>query len=185
MRIGYTEWMAVILICAALVASWNDYRRHRVPNWLNAAVLGTGLATQSLFSGWTGLQHAFVGVLVGFAPLMLLWLMKAMGAGDVKFMAAVGAWLGPRLTLSALVFGGLAGGVMALGMIALQRNWRQATANMGMLLAKANGLQTPLAASDAIPALGPSKVRLPYAVPLSLGTLVVVLSEYFGWWRVL
>jgi len=185
MRLGYSEWMAAILVCAALVASWNDYRRHRVPNWLNAAVLGTGLATQALFGGWSGVQAALAGIFVGFAPLLLLWLMKAMGAGDVKFMAAVGAWLGPQMTLWALVVGGLAGGVMALAMIAVQRNWRQATANMGALAAKASYFGMAFGGTGGVPALSASRAVLPYAIPLSIGTLVVVLSEYFGWWRVL
>lgn len=163
--------MVATLVCATLIASWNDYRRHRVPNWLNASLLAAGLAVQGLFAGWPGIRAAMGGMFVGMAPLLVLWLMKGMGAGDVKFMAAIGAWLGPRMTLEALLVGGLAGGVMALAMIAARRNWRQTVTNVGLVLSRAGGTS--------------STVFLPYAIPLSIGTLVVAVSNYLGYWRVL
>jgi prepilin peptidase CpaA len=185
MRLGYTEWMMAMLVCAALLASWNDYRRHRVPNWLNAGLLASGLAAQTLFGGLAGLQTALAGAALGLAPLFVLWSMRAMGAGDVKYMAGLGAWLGPRLTGEALIVGGLLGGIMALAMMALQRNWRQATANMGLLAAKVSSVRTAFGETGSVSSLAASSAVLPYAIPLSIGTLWVVLSDYLGWWRVL
>ena len=139
MRIDYSESMVATLVCATVIASWNDYRRHRVPNWLTGSLLAAGILEQGLFAGWPGLQRALGGMLVGMVPLLVLWMMRGMGAGDVKFMAAVGAWLGPKMTLEALLVGGLAGGVMALALIAARRNWRETATNVGVLLSRAGG----------------------------------------------
>ena len=73
----FSDLMPATLVAAALLASWNDYRRHRVPNWLNAAVLTSGLIAQGAFPGGHGLTFALSGVFIGLAPLMLLWCMRA------------------------------------------------------------------------------------------------------------
>jgi prepilin peptidase CpaA len=177
--------MAAIVVCAALIASWNDYRRHRVPNWLNGALLLTGLVAQAFFAGLPGLQRALCGVFIGTAPLFVLWMMKGMGAGDVKFMAALGAWLGPQMTLHALVVGGLVGGAMAMVMLVVQRNWRQTSVNMGVLVTKMSSLRTAFGEFGSAGSMGSNGGVLPYAIPLSIGALVVVFSNYFGWWEVL
>src|SRR3972149_6540035 len=88
---GFGEVMLAAIVPAALAACWNDYRFHRVPNWLNAAIAAAGLATQTGFGGWIGLQSGLLGMLVGFGMLILLWAARGMGAGGVKFMAASGA----------------------------------------------------------------------------------------------
>jgi prepilin peptidase CpaA len=181
----FSDLMPATLVAAALLASWNDYRRHRVPNWLNAAVLTSGLIAQGAFPGGHGLTFALSGVFVGLAPLMLLWCMRAMGAGDVKFMAALGAWLGPQMTLHALVVGCLLGGVLAMAMIAARRNWRVATANVGVMMTKMTSVKTAFSEFGSVASLTSSGQVLPYAIPLSIGTLVVVFSNYIGWWEAL
>lgn len=184
-RAGYMEWMAAIVVCAALAASWSDYRRHRVPNVLNAALLLGGLFSQAWFFGWIGVQQSLFGVAVGAGPLLLLWMMKAIGAGDVKFMGALGAWLGPQMALNALVVGGLVGGVLAVGMLAARGNWRQTTLNMGVLVTKMTNLRTAFSEFGSVQSVSASGGVMPYAVPLSIGTLVVVFVNYFGWWKLL
>ncbi len=120
-ELGYAEVMGVLIVPAMLVACWSDVRRHRVPNWLNATIAATGLAVQGFFFGWAGVQAGLMGLGAGFGLLIVLWLMHGMGAGDVKFMAALGAWLGPTATFWAVIAGGLAGGVLAVGLIVYGR----------------------------------------------------------------
>ncbi|HUN80332.1 MAG TPA: A24 family peptidase [Phycisphaerae bacterium] len=184
-RAGYMEWIAAIVVAGAIAASWNDYRRHRVPNLLNAAILLAGLFIQSAFFGWSGLQQGLWGVAVGAGPLFILWMMKAIGAGDVKFMGALGACLGPHMTLNAVVVGGLVGGVMAIAMLAAQRNWRQTSMNMGVLVTKMSSLRTAFGEFGSVQSMCTSGGVMPYAIPLSIGSLVVVFANYFGWWKVL
>ncbi|MFQ5429819.1 MAG: prepilin peptidase [Phycisphaerae bacterium] len=184
-QFGFLDLMVAVLVPAMVCASWNDYRFHRVPNWLNAVIAVTGLAAQASWLGWPGVQAGLLGVLVGFAPLFVLWAMRGMGAGDVKFMAAIGAWLGPEMTFHAVVAGGLMGGLIAVGMIAWRRSWRQTSTNLGLLLTKVGTLRTAFSEYGSTRQLSASAAVLPYAIPLSIGTLFVLVSNYSGWWEVL
>ncbi|MFH1418466.1 MAG: A24 family peptidase [Planctomycetota bacterium] len=183
---GFGELMLAIVVPTALAASWMDYRFHRVPNSLNAAIAATGLAAQSAFFGWSGLSAALLGMLVGFGMLVLLWAIKGMGAGDVKFMAAIGAWLGPVMAFYAVCVGALIGGALALALIAARRDWCQAYANLGVLMAKVSSTKTAFSEFGSAKSMTrPGVSVLPYAIPLSLGALIVLVSNYSGWWEVL
>ncbi len=184
-ELGYAELMGAAIVPAMLVACWSDVRRHRVPNWLNGTIAATGLAAQGIYFGWAGVQAGLMGLGTGLGLLIVLWLMHGMGAGDVKFMAALGAWLGPTATFWAVIAGGLAGGVLALGLIVYRRCWFQAATNLGVLLAKVGTVKTAFGEFGSAKSLSRSTGVLPYAVPLSIGTAFVLVSTYSGWWEVL
>lgn len=180
--VAFGHVMLTMLVGTALVACWTDYRHHRVPNWLTASVLAAGLVGQSLVGGWRGFEQGLLGILAGGGPLLVLWMMRGMGAGDVKLMAAVGAWLGPELALQALVVGILAGGAMAVGVIALRGAWRQSSANLGLIMAKFSNSRTAFSDFASVDSLSGGRGALPYAIPLSVGSLWVSVSSLYGWW---
>jgi len=182
---GFSETMLAVIIPATLIASWTDYRRHRVPNWLNVSIVVLGLGAQVAFFGLAGVKSGLLGMLVGFSMLILLWAMHGMGAGDVKLMVAVGAWLGPVMTFYAVLVGALAGGVVALGMIAARRSWFQTMANLGLLMRKVSTVQTAFSEIGSARSFSQSGGVLPYAIPLTIGTWIVLVSQYSGWWEVL
>jgi prepilin peptidase CpaA len=183
LRIGFEELMLAVTVPAMAFACWSDLRRHRVPNRLSLGLAAAGLTAQACFAGWSGLKAGLLGLALAFGILLLLWLMHVMGAGDVKFMAALGAWLGPQLTLYALVAGGLAGGALALALIVHRRVWWQASANVGVLLTKMGSLSTAFSEFGSAQSLSRSTGVLPYAIPLSVGTLVVLVAHCSGWWE--
>ena len=90
MTFEFVDVTCALLIPGILLAAWYDYSQRRVPNWLNLALILTGFAVQGLFFGLSGLSVAFWGMLTGFGLLVIPWLMRGMGAGDVKLMAAIG-----------------------------------------------------------------------------------------------
>ena len=92
---------------------WLGHRLRRVPNWLTAAGLAAGLAC-ALPGGWRGLALATAGAALGFALLLPFHWCGAMGGGDVKLMAAFGAFLGPAGILLAAFFAAIAGGLLPL-----------------------------------------------------------------------
>lgn len=177
--------MFAVLVPAMLFASWNDYRTHRVPNWLNAAVAVCGLGLHGYLSGMPGLWHSLGGLGVGFGLLFGLWLVRGMGAGDVKFMAALGAWLGPQLTLYAVVAGGLAGGAIAAGMILASGRWRESFFNLGLLVTKCSSVRTALSDFGSARSIAGQAGMMPYAIPLTIGTSIVLVGSFSGWWGVL
>lgn len=175
---GFENAVLAALVPAMLFASWNDYRRHRVPNWLNASIFAAGLGLHCWLSGWSGLATSFGGAAVGFGSLFMLWAIRAMGAGDVKFMAAVGAWMGPSLTFQSLLFGGVFGGVLAVAMIAYQKRWLQTYLNLGIVMRKVGSVQTAFGEFGSVRELSQSGGKMPYAVPLTLGTLCVLFTNF-------
>ena len=104
------------LLCALLMAGI-DVKSRRIPNYLTLTTALSGLAFRGVFYGISGLIDGFLGLLLGFALLFLPYYLKGMGAGDVKALAALGAWLGPKSTFFLFIYMGLAGGILALAFL--------------------------------------------------------------------
>jgi len=182
MSFGYWEVTLAILIPAILYASWIDYSERRVPNWLNGLLAATGLIMQGVFFGWQGVGVGALGMLVGLGVLILPWLAHGMGAGDVKLMAAIGCWLGPWLTLLSFATGAIIGGVVALVMIFATGRAVHAYVNLQTIMSKFRRLETALGEYGGARTFGESSQLLPYGVPLTAGTIGVLLTYYFGGW---
>lgn len=99
-----------MVLVAATVAAMTDLWSFRIHNALTLPLLLTGLAYHGLAYGTVGLALSALGALVGFGLLILVYVKGAMGAGDIKLMAGVGAWLGPWLICHVMIVSGLATG---------------------------------------------------------------------------
>ncbi len=122
-----------MLSVVTLAAGYTDLRHRKIPNWLSVAGLGSGLLGQLWVGGLTGLGRSFLGAGLGFAIMLLLHLFKAVGAGDVKLFAAIGAISGPLLTFSAITYSVLWAGAIGIGILLYQR--RLIENGKGLLLA--------------------------------------------------
>lgn len=169
-----------LLIPGILLASWIDFSQKRVPNWLNLTLILSGFAVQAAFHGWAGVGTGFFGMLTGFGLLILPWMMNGMGAGDVKLMAAIGVWLGPKLTLYSFALGAMIGGLAAIVMILSTGRLRMACANLNVILAKCTNPQTMFTEFGSAKSFGISSQLLPYGVPLTGGTLLVLAMQVFA-----
>ena len=116
--------MAVLALAALLLAaSGFDLAHRRIPNWLTFLGLLLGLCWHAVTGGGPGLVFALEGL--GVAGLtMLLWMAKALGAGDVKLLGVVGVWMGPVFLLWTLLGTIFAGGLLALIALAVRRTCR-------------------------------------------------------------
>ena len=74
------------------VALLIDVKTKKIPNKLTVPVFAVGLLFQ-IAVGF-GLLFALGGFAVGFGLMLVLWLIGGSGGGDVKFMGALGVWLG-------------------------------------------------------------------------------------------
>ncbi|SIR45067.1 prepilin peptidase CpaA [Aromatoleum tolulyticum] len=140
MNIGLAVLIAVLALAVVV-----DIRRGKVPNLLVAlgmvaAVLFHSIATPGLgvlddfLPGSIGLIPLLQGLMVGFVCLLPLYALRAMGAGDVKLMMMIGAFLGPLQTLGAVVLTFAAGGVFAIVMVLWQRSFKQLALNLRFML---------------------------------------------------
>ncbi|MBE3027666.1 hypothetical protein GQ37_019955 [Janthinobacterium sp. BJB1] len=162
-----------VLLCALLAgAVWHDVRSRRIPNGL---VFGGALAALLLHAvltpaaGGLGLPAALAGLALGLALLLPMYMLRALGAGDVKLMAMAGAFLGPQAVLWATVLSLLAGGVLSLLVAACTGVLRQVLANSCRMLFHSllRGVSGGNARLDAPQAASGS---LPYAIAIAAGT---------------
>ena len=125
---------ASIVLVAAMIAAVMDVWKFKVYNALTVPLLLTGLVYHGIAGGMQGLLGSLVGVLFGFAALIAVYAMGGMGAGDVKLMAAVGAWLGMPLTFYVFVTSALASGAYAMVLILLSGRARETWIDLQVLL---------------------------------------------------
>ena len=184
MEFGFWQATCAILVPGVLLASWIDYAQRRVPNWLNATLIVVGFAVQAAYFGTSGVMTGLWGLLIGFGLLIVPWMMNGMGAGDVKLMAAIGVWMGPMLTFYSFALGAVIGGVAAIVMILSTGRLRMACGNLGIILAKCSSRQTLFSEFGGAKTFGTSSQLLPYGVPLTAGTLIVLAAKMCGWWGI-
>jgi Flp pilus assembly protein protease CpaA len=107
----------VVVLIAVIIAAITDLRCFRIHNALTLPLLVTGLIFHTYLSGTAGLINSFAGVAFGSGLLMIFYLLGGIGAGDVKMMAGIGAWLGWPLIVTVLLVTAIAGAVYAVGLI--------------------------------------------------------------------
>ena len=168
-----TITLPALLLCSLLAgAVWHDMRSRRIPNGL---VFGGALAALLLHAvltpgaGGLGLSAALGGLALGLALLLPMYMLRALGAGDVKLMAMVGAFIGPQQVLAATLLTLLAGGVLSLLVAACTGLLRQVLANSYRMLFHSllRGISGGNARLDAPQAASGS---LPYAIAIAAGT---------------
>src|SRR5215467_6062427 len=97
-------------ISAASVAALIDVWSRRIPNWVTFGTLLGGVLINAWLHGFSGALFALGGAALGLALLLPFYVMRAIGAGDVKLLAALGALIGPTALISVAVYGALVGG---------------------------------------------------------------------------
>jgi prepilin peptidase CpaA len=170
--IGITWLVSIILVEAAVI----DGRKLKVPNWLTFHLAAGGLAYAAWTAGSGGLLWAIQGLAVGLVVLLPLYAIGGMGAGDVKLMAGVGAWMGPQITLNAFVASAIVGALIALVMIARSGKAREHFWRMVGLMHDIVSIRDPVRLADDAAKRKPTMTLLPYAIPLAIGSI-----GYFAW----
>ncbi len=170
------------LIGAVLVASVGavrDIRSARIPNWLTYSGLTAALVLRFTVLGWSGLKSGAVGMLVAGGFFFVLFFIGAMGGGDMKLMASVGAWVGSGQVLTILLASAFAGGFLAVVHIVFGRRGRQTLWNLLELIRfrLTSGLQPhPL-----LNVRESDSQRVPYGMAIAMATVYCAGSAI--WWR--
>ncbi|MBW1918477.1 MAG: prepilin peptidase [Deltaproteobacteria bacterium] len=162
------------LVFPLLLSLWmaaGDLKARRIPNYLTLGTALAGLLYQGWAHGLVGVADGVVGLIIGLALLIVPYLMGGMGAGDVKALAALGAWLGPKLTMYLFVYMALVGGLMALAALwwrgLLWQKLRQAAVFcLNFILCRHGGV-------DPHPPEISKTPGLPYGLALALGMVII------------
>lgn len=162
----------VLLAVLLLVATGYDIRFRRIPNWLTLLGCVAGLLFATVHGGIAGLLESGKGLLLAFAIGLPFWLLGWMGAGDVKLVSAVGAFVGGGLVLQTVLAIGVAGAFLAVAALlwrgVLGRTVERLKASLGLTVASRQWIYVAPDARE-------QDVRLPYAVAISAGTLAAFL----------
>jgi prepilin peptidase CpaA len=168
----------MVLLAAAAVS---DFRTLKIPNVLTGGGILFALAYNTIFppyfhADWT---WAPAGMLLGLIAMLPLYALRVMGAGDVKLMAMVGAFLGVSGTVYALLFSVVTGGIAALAFALRNRVAVRMLVNIRKLL---RGMVWSAVAggSPIQPGSIQSVGKLAYGISIAVGTTTYVVAQQLG-----
>jgi prepilin peptidase CpaA len=166
------ELLVTVLV---LVAAATDVRTRRIPNWLTLSGVCGGLLANWLVGGLSGLKTSAEGLLLGFGVYFALYCLRAMGAGDVKLMAAVGAIVGPQEWFSVFIATAIAGGVLALALIIGRGRVRETLRNTFFIAGELVHFRAPFNRRKDLDVKDPRALTMPHGVAIAAGTIACLL----------
>jgi len=163
--LGLLIKLSVILL-VFLIALYFDLRYQRIPNLLCTVTLLSGFIVQCCFSGWSGLFTAFIGAGLAFILLFPAFALKLLGAGDVKLMVAIGAFLDIQLLLWSILYAIIAGALTSIALALYRLGWKPFTEILLHYLRCLYLRQFIRASNQEF-----LKMKVPYAPALAIGWL--------------
>ncbi len=179
--------VGIVLMLLVLGASVYDIRFRRIPNWISVTGVVLGLVLNSFLQqqgsrifGLQGLVFSLEGLALGFGLYFVLYALRAMGAGDVKLMGAVGALAGPRDWFGIFLFTAILGGVLALMVIVLRGRVKKTFWNVGYILGEMRHGRPAYINREELDVKNPKSVGLPHGAVIAVGTVFfLALSARF------
>lgn len=168
-------FVTVTLVVAAVI----DGLQLKVPNWITFPMIASGWIYSAAFSpyaGWEGLWLSLIGTAVGLGLLLPAYAVGGMGAGDVKLLAGVGAWMWGTNTLYAFAVSALVGGAIAVGMVLYTRSWEKHKNQFWAILNEIATVKDPEKLAEIAAERKPRMFLLPYGIPIAIGSIM-----YFAW----
>jgi prepilin peptidase CpaA len=168
------NWPVWFVTITLIVAAVIDGLKLKVPNWITFPLILTGWvysATLSPYAGWEGLMYSLVGTAVGLALLLPLYAIGGMGAGDVKLLAGVGAWVWGTATTYAFAVSAVVGGVIAVLMVLYKRVWSKHQTQFWMICNEILTVKDPEKLAAIAAERKPTMMLLPFGIPIAIGTI--------------
>jgi prepilin peptidase CpaA len=166
----------LVVLSAVLIAAATDIWKFKVYNALTLPLLVSGLIYHAFR---LELANSLLGVLFGFAALIVLYIVGGMGGGDVKLMAAVGAWLGLPLTFYVFIASSLAAGVYALGLVIWNGRLGETVVNLHIMWLRLASVGRYLAGEDQVEREVKKSDRrsriIPFAAMVAIGLIMTIL----------
>lgn len=166
-------WLVTaVLIVAAVIDGW----ALKVPNWLTFPFIIAGWVYSFWLMGFTGLGWSLAGTVVGLALLLPAYSIGGMGAGDVKLLAGVGAWVYGTHTFYAFCVSAVVGAILAVAMVLSRKAWTKHSTQFWSILNEITSVRDPEKLAEIAKERKPRMLLLPYGIPIAIGTIA-----YFAW----
>lgn len=164
---SWEYWGCFIMLVAAFVT---DMKTMKIPNAITIPGVVAGVLCHTLAEGWDGAWFALKGALVGFVLMFVLYLLRAVGGGDVKLFAGIGAWTGVAFTLSTIMYSILAAGSIGLAILVWRREtWSRLRRVAGSILGAAM-----LRSVAPIQATAKGQLQFPFMLAVLPGAILSV-----------
>jgi prepilin peptidase CpaA len=161
-------WLvSVTLLVAAVIDGW----MLKVPNWITFPMIATGWCYSFAIGGWSGLGWSLLGSVVGLSLLYVLYSVGGMGAGDVKLLAGIGAWVYVDHTLNIFIATTIVGALMALVMVGTSGQWKHHGRQFLMILREFWEVRDAEALYQRAAERKPRMRLLPYGIPMTVAAL--------------
>ena len=178
---------SIVLALSTLIA-WGDLLHYRISNRAVLLTLMMGLVWNASNSLWIGAAMGLFGVLVGFVLLVPFYAMGGVTAGDVKWLAALGAWYGPRGIVGVFLVSSILLGVFCLvsiayryiGMVRQTPRAGLAMESRGILGLGSSRIANKARIDDVYCSADRRSVLIPYAVPVAIGVLMIESYRAMG-----
>jgi prepilin peptidase CpaA len=183
LRSGILEnWPYWIVSITLIVAAVIDGIKLKVPNWITFPMIVSGWLYSAISYSvagelwYIGLAWSIAGTALGLALLLPAYAVGGMGAGDVKLLAGIGAWVHCGNTLIAFCVTVIVGAIIAVGQIAWNRGFAKHFRQMVFISNEILTIRNPEALSQIAAQRKSSMCLLPYGIPICIGTI-----GYFAW----
>jgi prepilin peptidase CpaA len=161
----------ILAAALVLVAAVTDIRSRRIPNWLTLLGVLVGLSLNGVTYGLAGVRNSLGGMLLGFSAYLILYLLRAMGAGDVKLMAALGAIVGPENWVAVFIASAVAGGVLAIALMVWTGRVRETLFNTLLIVQELAHFRAPFKRNTHLDVKDPRALNMPHGVAIAAGTV--------------
>jgi prepilin peptidase CpaA len=178
----------ILLMAIVLAAAVYDVRYCRIPNWLNLTGVVLGLALNAfLFQsgpgaafGWTGLLFGLKGLGLAFVVYLFLYAIRAMGAGDVKLMAAVGSIVGWQNWFGIFLITAMIGGLMSIILVVSRGRLQKTLFNVGFILSEMKSGRPAYLKNEELDVRSKKALGLPHGAVIAVGCIFfLALSAHF------
>jgi prepilin peptidase CpaA len=172
-----TIWTFTLVF--TLYAGWIDWRTRRIPNWLTVPGLCIGIAANAALGEWQGAARALEGAGLAMVLLLPFVLIRALGAGDWKLMAAVGALLGPKPFFVVLVVSIFVAG--AMGTVQVIRAQRVVVTLKNIWVLVQGFFTFGFRAHPELSLDNPGALKLPFGVAVAIAAVICYVAARFGY----
>jgi prepilin peptidase CpaA len=162
----------VVLMTVLIAAAIYDVRYRRIPNWVSVGGVLLGIVINTLIGEpGGGLLFSLAGLAVGFGIYMVLYILRAMGAGDVKLMAAVGALVGWKAWFGVFFTTAIVGGLMALLLVLVRGRLKRTLWNVGFIVSEMGHGRPAYVGKEELDVRSPKAVGLPHGAIIAISTI--------------
>jgi prepilin peptidase CpaA len=167
------------LAALGMTAGIYDLATRRIPNWLTVSGAAAGLGLNLLLFGAAGLSLSLTGLATAGGVYMVFYLLRAMGAGDVKLMAAVGAFLGPGRWFQIFLISSALGAVAAVILALRKRRLRSLISNVAFIVSELVHMRAPYLGKPELDLKNEKAIALPHGAVVGAAMVALLIAGRF------